>query len=87
MIVQEAVDDKDLWDDKLTYWHDVYGFDMTSVKHLNLIEPVVDVVAPDTVFSDCCEVKVRDPCAHPRVLVSCLGDCIAASALVVAVGG
>lgn len=57
--MQEVMDDSDFWSSKITYWDSVYDFDMTAVKHLNLLEPVVEIVPPESIASDTCEVKVR----------------------------
>lgn len=52
------MDDADFWASKIAYWDSVYGFDMTAVKPLNLVEPVVELVPAESIVSDTCEVKV-----------------------------
>jgi len=34
-----------------TVWDDVYGFDMTPIKALAMLEPLVDIVEPKSVVS------------------------------------
>jgi hypothetical protein len=31
-------------DDKINWWEDVYGFNMSAIKKVALTEPIVDVV-------------------------------------------
>jgi protein arginine N-methyltransferase 1 len=33
-----------LQDDKINWWEDVYGFNMSAIKKVALTEPIVDVV-------------------------------------------
>ena len=39
-----AIEDRQYKDDKINWWDDVYGFDMSCIRHVALQEPLVDVV-------------------------------------------
>ena len=39
-----AIEDRQYKDDKINWWDDVYGFDMSCIKNVALQEPLVDVV-------------------------------------------
>ena len=39
-----AVSDQDMWNDRITYWKDVYGFDMRNIRSHILREPMVEVL-------------------------------------------
>jgi protein arginine N-methyltransferase 1 len=39
-----AIEDRQYKDDKINWWDEVYGFDMSCIKHVALQEPLVDVV-------------------------------------------
>lgn len=43
--------------EKIEFWDDVYGFDMSRIKAMALLEPLVDNVDPD---------QVRAPNTHTR---------------------
>jgi len=44
-----AISDGELWKDRITYWKDVYGFDMTNIRSHILREPMVEVLErPET---------------------------------------
>ena len=44
-----GIEDAEYRAEKLDFWDDVYGFDMTAIKKLASSEPLVDVVEPDQV--------------------------------------
>jgi protein arginine N-methyltransferase 1 len=46
------VQDAEYREDKINYWDDVYGFDMTAIKKLALLEPLVDNCDPEQVISN-----------------------------------
>lgn len=56
----EAIDDKEYWDGKVAFWNDVYGYDMTTLRPLPLMEPIVEIVPPENVLSDRCTFKAID---------------------------
>ena len=39
-----AIEDRQYKDDKIHWWDDVYGFDMSSIRKVALTEPIVDTV-------------------------------------------
>jgi protein arginine N-methyltransferase 1 len=48
-----AVEDGDVKRDRIDFWNNVYGFDMSPLKDIAIKEPVVDVVAAKSVVTDC----------------------------------
>jgi len=46
-----AIEDQEYRDDKINFWDDVYGFDMSCIKESALIEPLVDVCNPKQIIS------------------------------------
>jgi len=46
-----SIEDGEYRDDKITFWENVYGFDMSVIKEMALLEPLVDVVPKDAVNS------------------------------------
>lgn len=47
-----AIEDEEYRKEKLDYWDNVYGFDMTCIKEDAMIEPLVDIVEGDAVISN-----------------------------------
>jgi len=47
-----GIEDAHYMRDRIDFWNDVYGFDMSSIKELALKEPVVDVVDPKSILSN-----------------------------------
>jgi protein arginine N-methyltransferase 1 len=47
-----AIEDQEYRDEKINYWDDVYGFNMSCIKEMALLEPLVDVCKPDQIVSD-----------------------------------
>lgn len=47
-----AVEDGQVKRDRVDFWNNVYGFDMTPIKNIALTEPVVDVVDSRAVVTD-----------------------------------
>ncbi len=43
----------------LAVWDNVYGFDMSSIKEIALLEPLVDTVPPTSINSNFCPILVR----------------------------
>lgn len=41
-----AIEDRQYKDEKINWWDDVYGFDMSSIRKVAITEPLVDVVDP-----------------------------------------
>lgn len=47
-----ALEDGQVKSDRMDFWKDVYGFDMTPLREIALREPVVDVVDSKTIVTD-----------------------------------
>ena len=47
-----AIEDADYMDEKINFWDNVYGFDMTCIKKMALLEPLVDTVEGDAVVTN-----------------------------------
>jgi len=47
-----GIEDADYMDEKIHFWDNVYGFDMTCIKKVALVEPLVDVVQPDQIVTN-----------------------------------
>jgi len=46
-----AIEDSEYKEDKINFWDNVYGFNMSSIKKMAMQEPLVDVVDPNQVMS------------------------------------
>jgi len=55
-----AIEDRQYKDDKINWWDDVYGFDMSCIRGVALQEPLVDVVDRNQVVSNSCLIKEID---------------------------
>ncbi|KAH8382709.1 hypothetical protein KR009_004899 [Drosophila setifemur] len=55
-----AIEDRQYKDEKINWWDDVYGFDMSCIRKVAVTEPLVDVVDPKQVVSTSCMVKEVD---------------------------
>lgn len=44
-----AIEDRQYKDDKINWWDNVYGFNMSSIRKVAITEPLVDVVDPKQV--------------------------------------
>mmetsp|Transcript_27817 Transcript_27817/g.76571 ORF Transcript_27817/g.76571 Transcript_27817/m.76571 type:complete len:437 (+) Transcript_27817:273-1583(+) len=47
-----AMEDESVRRERIDFWDDVYGFDMSPIKQVALHEPVVDVVDPKSLVTD-----------------------------------
>ncbi len=47
VIYLSAVEQEQMKKERIDFWENVYGFDMTALKEVALLEPVVDVVDAD----------------------------------------
>ena len=47
-----AIEDAEYRTEKIDFWDDVYGFDMTCIKKTALLEPLVDTVESDAMISN-----------------------------------
>merc|ERR1719228_160597 len=55
-----GIEDRQYKDDKINWWDDVYGFDMSCIKKVALSEPLVDVVDRNQVVTNSCLIKEID---------------------------
>eukprot|EP01139_Manchomonas_bermudensis_P004804 Amastigsp_a174359_1732.p2 type:complete len:354 gc:universal Amastigsp_a174359_1732:1-1062(+) len=55
-----AIEDGDYKSDKIHFWNNVYGFDMSCIKDLALLEPLVDVVDQNALVTGAVPFKVID---------------------------
>ena len=46
--------------EKIDFWDNVYGFDMSSIKERALIEPLVDTVDPEQIATNSHQIKTID---------------------------
>lgn len=53
-----AVSDMSKYTDRIDFWDDVYGFNMSCMKRAVIPEAVVEVVDHKTLISDPCSIKV-----------------------------
>lgn len=55
-----AIEDRQYKDDKINWWDNVHGFDMSPIRKVAVAEPLVDVVDPNQVVSNACLIKEVD---------------------------
>jgi len=55
-----AIEDRQYKDDKIHWWDDVYGFNMSAIGKVAVCEPLVDVVDRNQVVSTFCQLKEID---------------------------
>ncbi|XP_014671847.1 PREDICTED: protein arginine N-methyltransferase 1-like [Priapulus caudatus] len=55
-----AIEDRQYKDDKINWWDNVYGFDMSCIRSVAITEPLVDVVDPKQVITNSCLLKEVD---------------------------
>jgi hypothetical protein len=51
-----GIEDSQYKDEKIHFWDDVYGFDMSCIKKIAISEPLVDTVNPDQICTKSCQV-------------------------------
>ena len=52
-----AIEDRQYKDDKINWWDDVYGFNMSAIGKVAVTEPLVDVVDRNQVVASSCLLK------------------------------
>jgi len=52
-----AIEDRQYKDDKINWWDNVHGFDMSCIRDVAISEPLVDVVEPKQIVTGSCCVK------------------------------
>ncbi|GAB6028597.1 Protein arginine N-methyltransferase 1 [Chamberlinius hualienensis] len=55
-----AIEDRQYKDEKINWWDNVYGFDMSCIRKVAIGEPLVDVVDPKQVVTNACLIKEVD---------------------------
>ena len=55
-----AIEDRDYKNDKIDWWNNVYGFDMSAIRKVALTEPLVDLVDAKQVLTNSSMVKEID---------------------------
>uniref|UniRef100_A0A336L7H1 type I protein arginine methyltransferase n=1 Tax=Culicoides sonorensis TaxID=179676 RepID=A0A336L7H1_CULSO len=55
-----GIEDRQYKDEKINWWSDVYGFDMSAIRKVAINEPLVDVVDPKQVVTSNCQIKEID---------------------------
>ncbi|XP_071954725.1 protein arginine N-methyltransferase 1-B-like [Antedon mediterranea] len=55
-----AIEDRQYKDEKINWWENVYGFDMSCIRDVAVSEPLVDCVDPKQVVSNACLLKEID---------------------------
>ncbi|XP_043477095.1 protein arginine N-methyltransferase 1-B isoform X1 [Leptopilina heterotoma] len=55
-----GIEDRQYKDEKINWWDDVYGFDMSSIRKVAISEPLVDIVDPKQVVTNSCLIKEVD---------------------------
>ncbi|XP_068647765.1 probable protein arginine N-methyltransferase 1 [Aristolochia californica] len=55
-----AIEDADYKEDKIEFWNDVYGFDMSCIKKQSMMEPLVDTVDQNQIVTNCQLLKTMD---------------------------
>lgn len=53
-----GIEDEDYKEDKINWWGNVWGFNMSCIRELALLEPLVDSVDNKNVCTDHCMVLV-----------------------------
>lgn len=53
-----AVGDSNKHADRIAFWDDVYGFNMSCMKKAVISEAVVEVLNPGSLISESCVIKV-----------------------------
>jgi len=55
-----AIEDRQYKEDKINWWDNVYGFDMSCIRKVAVNEPLVDIVDPKQIVTNSCLVKEVD---------------------------
>lgn len=55
-----AIEDRQYKDEKINWWDNVYGFDMSCIRKVAISEPLVDVVDPKQVVTNNCLLREVD---------------------------
>jgi len=66
-IVMCAIEDQDYKAEKIDWWENVYGFDMSCIKKLATYEPLVDTVDHNQIVTDFNTILVRPTAPQQHV--------------------
>ncbi|OAY27156.1 protein arginine N-methyltransferase 1.1 [Manihot esculenta] len=55
-----AIEDADYKEDKIEFWNNVYGFNMSCIKKQAMMEPLVDTVDQNQIVTNCQLLKTMD---------------------------
>ncbi|XP_039283339.1 protein arginine N-methyltransferase 1-like isoform X1 [Nilaparvata lugens] len=55
-----GIEDRQYKDEKINWWDEVYGFDMSAIRKVAISEPLIDVVDPKQVVTNSCMLKEVD---------------------------
>ncbi|XP_066394151.1 probable protein arginine N-methyltransferase 1 [Miscanthus floridulus] len=55
-----AIEDAEYKEDKIEFWNNVYGFDMSCIKKQVMMEPLVDTVDANQIVTNCQLLKTMD---------------------------
>ncbi|ONK80688.1 uncharacterized protein A4U43_C01F20630 [Asparagus officinalis] len=55
-----AIEDAEYKDDKIEFWNNVYGFDMSCIRKQAMMEPLVDTVDQNQIVTNCQLLKMMD---------------------------
>ncbi|KAI3447095.1 hypothetical protein Pfo_003760 [Paulownia fortunei] len=55
-----AIEDADYKEDKIEFWNNVYGFDMSCIRKQSISEPLVDTVEQNQIVTNCQLLKTMD---------------------------
>ncbi|CAL5400171.1 unnamed protein product [Camellia sinensis] len=55
-----AIEDADYKEDKIEFWNNVYGFNMSCIKKQSIMEPLVDTVDQKQIVTNCQLLKTMD---------------------------
>ncbi|XP_027072282.1 probable protein arginine N-methyltransferase 1.2 isoform X1 [Coffea arabica] len=55
-----AIEDADYKEDKIEFWNNVYGFDMSCIRKQSIMEPLVDTVDQNQIVTNCQMLKTMD---------------------------
>lgn len=55
-----AIEDADYKEDKIEFWNNVYGFDMSCIRKQAITEPLVDTVEQNQIVTNCQLLKTMD---------------------------
>jgi len=55
-----GIEDEDYKEEKIAWWNRVWGYDMSSIKKLTMLEPLVDTVSENAIVTDHCSILSID---------------------------